>query len=186
MYISRQHNFIFCHVPRTGGTSLFEHIRQHVKDTERVFLQHLSMKEGKVILGEEFDTFFKFALVRNPWERFVSWYALMALSDVSFDQNRTALNTLPDSPHWQKFDEFLEKASTQKVESFRGNQLFFSQWQQLVDNEDNLLVDEIGRFENYAQDILKFLSKVNVMKPFEENLNGSKHLHYSEYYSDFG
>ncbi|ADZ89715.1 sulfotransferase family 2 domain-containing protein [Marinomonas mediterranea] len=186
MYISRQHNFLFCHVSRTGGTSLTEHIKRHVKDVEQVRLQHLSMKEGKAILGEEFDTFFKFTLVRNPWERLVSWYALMALSDASFDLNSAALNALPDSPHWRKFDEFLEAVSTQKIGGCRGNRLVFSQWQQLIDDDGNLLVDEIGRFENYAQDIPKFLSKVNVMKPFEENVNGSKHLHYSEYYSDFG
>lgn len=186
MYISRQRNFLFCHVSRTGGTSLSEHIKKHVKDAQHVHLQHLSMHEAKTILGSEFDTFFKFAMVRNPWERLVSWYALMALSNVSFNQNNAALNVLPDSPHWQRFDEFLEKAATQKVNKFRGDWLDYSQWQQLTDEEGNLLVDEIGRFENYAQDIQKFMLKIDVMQPFKENVNGSKHLHYSEYYSDFG
>lgn len=186
MYLSQQRNFLFCHVPRTGGSSLFKHISEHVPDAERVFLQHSSMKEVQKIIGAEFDHLYKFAIVRNPWERLVSWHALTALNKVNYNKNSKHLELYPDSPHWKGFDEFLEKASLQKVESFRGDWLSFSQWLQLTDEEGNLLVNDIGRFENYAQDSKKFLLKIGVIQPFSTIVNDSNHLHYSEYYSNFG
>lgn len=186
MYLSRQRNFLFCHVPRTGGSSLFEHISCHVSDAERLFLQHLSMKEAKSLLGADFAGLFKFAFVRNPWDRLVSWHALTSLCNAKFDFNDPDLQTCPDSPHWQNFDQFLEEACEKKVERFRCDWLNFSQWLQLTDHEGNLLVDEVGRFENYQQDAEKFLLQVDVMQPFNISNNGTKHLHYSHYYSDFG
>lgn len=186
MYLSRQHKFLFCHVPRTGGTSLFEHIRCHATDVERLFLQHLSMKEAKALLGADFDGLFKFAFVRNPWDRLVSWHALTALAKVGYDKSSPEFKSCPDSPHWQGFEQFLEEACHKKVEKFRGDWLSFSQWLQLTDDEGKLLVDEVGRFESYQQDAEKLLLKVGVMQPCSISTNGSKHLHYSEYYSDFG
>lgn len=185
MYISKQRKFLFCHVSRTGGTSFSEEIRNSVKDAQRLRFQHLSMREAKSILGDEFDELYKFAFVRNPWERLVSWYGLLAIGAPVRNPDEQP-DWEPDSPHWQKFDEFLEQASTQTIPDFRGDWLDYSQWLQLVDDEGNLLVDDIGRFENYAADSKRFLDKIGVPQTMPEKLNTSKHLHYSEYYSDFG
>ena len=94
MPISREKRFVFVHVPKTGGTSIEAALGVHgdwrVEDRERFYgkiaspdlvergfltryLQHLTMGEILELAPETAD-FFRFAFVRNPYDRLVSTY----------------------------------------------------------------------------------------------------------------
>jgi len=96
--LSRKYRTIFVHIPKTGGQSIETvFLRAHgltwetraplllrqnsdpAKGPPR--LAHLYAREyvscGHVT-AQEFDAFFKFAVVRNPWARIVSSYKYMA------------------------------------------------------------------------------------------------------------
>ena len=64
--IDHKHKFIFIHINKCGGTSIDEHFTENFKDTQK----HLSTK----LNPNEFDNYFKFTFVRNPWDRVVSFY----------------------------------------------------------------------------------------------------------------
>ncbi len=185
MYYSKKNRFLFCHVPRTGGTSFSEHIRSHFNCAQRNQFQHLSMPAAKRLLGSQFDSLFKFAFVRNPWERLVSWHGLTAVAHSQFRHDLVP-DTSPSSSHWRNFDKFLEQAVTKHTDVDGELRLEFSQFHQLADGDGNLLVDDLGRFENYSADSKRFLTKLGVDKSLPIKVNHSHHLHYSEYYSEFG
>jgi hypothetical protein len=97
MIISHRHKFIFIHVNKSAGMSIGnsllpslsegdeeygysrKSIRANSKNLEdgRDSLphKHASANAAKVYLGrEKFDSYFKFAAVRNPFDRIVSAY----------------------------------------------------------------------------------------------------------------
>ena len=86
--INHRHRFIFIHIPKTGGTSMedvlgawFSMKRERYArwlPGVKHWAQHLTMSE---ILHRQFsnknkarrpERYFKFAFVRNPWDRLVS------------------------------------------------------------------------------------------------------------------
>lgn len=92
--ISFQKQFLFVHIPKTGGNSI-QSILRHYSEDEIVALRaeqdgierfglrnpnykikkHSTLAEYRAVLGEaRFLDLYKFTCVRNPWDRMVSYY----------------------------------------------------------------------------------------------------------------
>jgi len=90
MIISHKSKYIFCHIPKTGGSSVEHQLNIHDAvvfgmDVNRVqsnkplhlALKHLSFSTIKLILGDSlYNEYYKFSIVRNPFDRFISvcWF----------------------------------------------------------------------------------------------------------------
>ena len=71
--ISHKHKFIFIHIPKTGGTSIerrFVPFAGH--DEHEVSYKHDSAIQMKQKFSQEWKDYFKFSIVRNPWDWLVS------------------------------------------------------------------------------------------------------------------
>ena len=83
--LSHQHKFIFIHIPKTAGTticsswegSLLKHI---CKETGVLGGTHKSAMDLKAMFPQEWDEYFKFTVVRNPYDRFVSKFFFKQLN----------------------------------------------------------------------------------------------------------
>src|SRR5687768_16674592 len=106
MIISHQHRFVFAAIPKTGTHSVRQALREHLsaEDLEQVGLfvnkrfpfeelasikhGHITLEQIRPFLGEEqFASYLKFAFVRNPFDRFVSYCAFMTRATDAFNRN---------------------------------------------------------------------------------------------------
>jgi chondroitin 4-sulfotransferase 11 len=182
---SAEGGVVFTHVSRTGGVAVANCLLGHFPDARELIGQHEPLAAARPVLGTLFEESFKFAFVRNPWERFVSWYALIGRASGPDDADPSAVSD-PDCAHWRGFDAFLEGWAEQEVYIGGVSRRRLSQWGQLADTDGVLLTDDIGRFETFADDATRLLARVGIEQPRLPLINAAPHAHYSRYYSEFG
>jgi chondroitin 4-sulfotransferase 11 len=151
MLVSRTRNFIFIHVQKTGGSSIERALEGVASDMIRYFddlpacrdplkNRHLFAIDLKRYLGDEiWNSYYKFAFVRNPWSRLVSWYNMCierpSTPFMWFVKNNT-----------KNFDDFLS------LTHGRGRKTIFNQVEYVTDEAGRILVDFVGRYETLAED----------------------------------
>jgi hypothetical protein len=72
---SEKHNVLFVHIPKNAGTSILDSLE--IKNAKHYPLSVLQGYMDK----ETFDNAIKIAVVRNPWERMVSYYRYRQLKN---------------------------------------------------------------------------------------------------------
>ncbi|MGH9326231.1 MAG: sulfotransferase family 2 domain-containing protein [Terriglobia bacterium] len=182
--ISHEHRCIFVHVPRTGGTSIEDVIWPGDRSEAQLWmgcvsryhnkyqtggLQHLLARQIRQEVGASvFDDYFKFAFVRNPWDKAVSQFSYMA--------QRPDLRELIGMAADVTFAEYL-----------RAIQLHLHvQWERQVeflrDENGECMVDFVGRFESIRQDARFIFEQIGVSCEELPRENPSCHRNYREYF----
>jgi hypothetical protein len=184
MLISRRRKFIFIHIQKTGGSSIERVIKELVPDAYSILGTHDHASWAKREIKAEWDQYFKFAFVRNPWDRLVSWYTMIAqgaLIHTKYDLNRLWQYVLDNSTN---FDEFICNC-TGVIDDVDGRKSFMYNQKDYLTNEDGqVIVDFIGRFETLGRDAESVLTRLGLPGVPLPHINISNHRHYSEYYSD--
>jgi hypothetical protein len=111
-----EHNFLFVHIPRTGGMSISHALFDLLPNS------YLNLMEWRHRYGiniqymlPHFSTMYKFCVVRNPWELIESDYnlTLMDIHVPTFDKRMTAtdgwLQRLKRVSKYSGFVEFVAK-----------------------------------------------------------------------------
>lgn len=83
--ISHKYRFIFIHIPKTAGTTICSSwegslLKKICKETGILGGTHKSAMDLKQMFPKEFDKYFKFAVIRNPFDRFVSKFYFKQLN----------------------------------------------------------------------------------------------------------
>jgi len=184
MIVSHRHKFIFAAIPKTGTHSVRRALREHMgpEDGEQVglFVQkklpypeiaaighgHVSLSQIRPFVGEEaFGGYLKFAFVRNPWDRFVSYCAFMTRDDGEFD-------TRPRDV----MRHFLFK--DRPVDHL----LFYPQYLFVADQEGRLLTDTVGRVEEMQASYDAICKRLGLPTTQLDKVNSSRRNDYREYY----
>lgn len=155
MLVSDSHRFIFVHIRKAAGSSIrdtleplsiekprdpWSKVKSRFLRVEKdyhnyAFRQHDDINVAKRLMPPElFTSYFKFAFVRNPWDRLVSEY--------EFIRRR------PDHGRHSKvikmeFDQYI---------LYQNKRFDAHQINMLADRNGVLLMDFIGRFENLQED----------------------------------
>lgn len=166
--ISHKHKFILILPPKTASTTLvsalmdFVDISKIIYQPERGtfdFLENGSSgdrKHAKLITysSEYINTYKLYGVVRNPYERMVSWW----LWHSSFSQeNKSFLDFLKFSSQWMKISYY----------KYFGNRKI-----------------GILRYENLASDFACFCDEVGIARQQLPHVNKTNHKHYTEYYDE--
>lgn len=172
--ISHHDKCVFVHVPKCAGQSVEMFFLKRIGlDWERRAvlllrandvpalgprrLAHLKAHQyldNKWMTPAQFDAYFKFAFVRNPWDRIVSFYRYLGYdSRCSF--SRFVLKHLPEQ---------IEKE----------NWFLCPQVEYLLDADGKLLVDFVGRFETLARDFAIACRHIDVPDAGLPHVNDSR------------
>jgi chondroitin 4-sulfotransferase 11 len=175
MIISDSHNFVFVATTKTGSTSIENHLKfyqstkykiTHLNDS---YNKHCSLK---IIYGKFpfIENYFKFAMVRNPFDWVVSWYF--------YRKSRQNKNNTKNI----SFKKWLidENSSAYNI---KGIGLSLSQYDIINCNAD-IKIDFIGRYENIQKDFNVICDKIGIPQQQLPHKNKTKHKHYTEYYDD--
>jgi hypothetical protein len=173
---------IFIHIPKTAGTSIEQFLRDNGKN-ELLFdrfvlnrsLQHLTALELKRKLGNVFNSYYKFSIVRNPYDRLLSEYYWTPIPNVGYKYGKTK-------------SEFLVY-----VKNILKNQLYFQnnyndhfipQYMFLSNRKGKLLIDNLFKYEDldFVKSYLK--KKLNIEREFP-HLNKTGEEKAKDYWSDF-
>ena len=127
------------------------------------------LKEEKTPTIEQYNTYFKFTFVRNPWSRAVSWYKNVIRDDI----HRHSHNIKKDCT----FEEFF-KVHLDNTWALR-SQLFW-----LRNYCGNLPLDFIGRFERLDEDFAKVCERLEIPDGNLPKLIMSESKPYTDYYNN--
>ncbi len=159
--------FIFIHINKTGGSSIALALGLPMQ----VHATALEIK-NQITVGQ-WKTAFKFAYVRNPWDKVVSHYHYRVQT------NQTGL-----SDGAIDFNEWVRLSYGERDPQFYDKPRFFMpQIDWVTDQSGKVIVDHVGRFENLAKDF-NDVCRVIGNRSELPHARRSSHNHYREYYTD--
>ncbi|BCU07352.1 sulfotransferase family 2 domain-containing protein [Allochromatium tepidum] len=196
MLLSPKYRFLFVHIAKTGGTSVraaLEGLRWRDPWYYPMFLcsrfSHLSghriaaklPRHAKVVAAKEllpkeyFDSLFKFAFVRNPWDLQVS----------SFHHIRR------ERPQYlgghETFEDFLRwKLDPERPYQYHIDTSITLQTDYLIDLGGTIVVDFIGRYERLHDDFATVCERIGIRTPAlpHERQARDRKRDYRSYYDD--
>lgn len=180
--ISNRYKCIFIHVPKAGGssierTSIFNDQREI---TGKVVAGHTKAVKFREKFPREFNDYFKFAFVRNPFDRLVS--AFFYLNSKASNEYGERIRNKYLAKYNGKFDKFCldffnNESNINKVIHFQPQTTF-------VCDDDTVIVDYIGKLENMESDFKFVCSKIGYDYESLAIHRKGKHRHYTSYYTD--
>lgn len=182
MIISHSKKFIFIHIYKVAGTSISTALRRYnhlpsklnrlksvLKIYPRVYSRdfngHITAKELRRSIPNYFDQYFKFAFVRNPWDWQVSLYHFAK-------QNKE---------HHQH--KLISKMNFEEYIDWRVHEDLHLQKDFINDDEDNSLVNFVGKFEQLQSDFQTICNHLTIKDCCLLHKKKSEHLAYQNYYS---
>jgi chondroitin 4-sulfotransferase 11 len=176
--VSDSRKLVFIHIQKTSGSAVSALLKEHIPDIYDVGMRHQFASKGMQGV-ENWDEYFKFAFVRNPWARLVSWYSMVTKGQKGAEILRQYVRHNSST-----FEEFIYNC-TDEIEYAEGVHYSFAynQLDYVTDKNGNLLVDFIGRFETFEKDVREVFCRVGVALETIPRMNPSAHKHYSAFYT---
>lgn len=193
MNVSLENKFIYIAIPKTGSsscaTSLGKYttpcnvvlnrlcitdddtttskLRKQIKLTRGCLDttdKHITANELKKKIKDNYDKYFKFAFVRNPWDRLVSYYFWT-------NSNKKIC-----------FEKFIQNQKLKKT--LDGTVRRRNQYEYVVDDKGEVIVDFIGRYENLQKDWNVVCEKIGICEKLPWINKRRNKKSYTEFYDD--
>ena len=172
--IDHELKLIYIAIPKSASTSIQTLMKTFKTDNSIVTVngqkndmglhKHSTALEIKKCI-KEYDSYHKFAVIRNPYDWYVSWYTYRKREKSGYDTNNIT------------FKEYLEKQPMKEI----------LDW--ITDENGNIIVDTIIRYENNIEnEVYKLFDKLNISykkKLQHKNISTKREdKNYKSYYSN--
>lgn len=183
----RKNGFWFVDIPRTSSSSLKvqfgqkfgrtyakKNLREEKNHIKGIFDDHLTSKQMIKLLGRDlWDKIFTFSIVRNPWDRAVSFY-----------QYRINRNKVIKSGHsLMSFKEHILMLKKYYDEYRSYNSRLTYPCYEFISDNNNIIVNKVIRFENREEELKEISNKIGfdvLATVHYEKILGKNN--YNEYY----
>jgi len=176
MILNNEYKFIFIHIPKNAGTSLRSNLcrlsgmKQPYTFEEKAFarlcthtkpcdckkdgvlsgrhIRAITLRDEKEI--DNWNDLYKFAFVRNPYDRMVSFWAF-------YRNIGTSMTNVRRSAEMMSFDDwvkYLRKKSFAKMGEHPESLVPPWRWPQVswIEKDGKQIIDFVGRYENLQED----------------------------------
>ena len=191
--ISHKHKIIFIHIPKCAGSSIKNFLFDYPKldwrepnydllygwcPERKIHLQHATsnqLLDLGLISKKTWKEYFKFAFIRNPYDRAYSDYLWI-------QKDRNIKGKFKD--YITLSGDFKKILSDNSVKEYRGDHLI--QQTEFFDFNGFKKMDFIGRFENIHNDMNHLKEMLHINKRFDSHAKKSinKKTHYSYFYTN--
>lgn len=116
--------------------STWENLLEYARSKKYRYQKHLNPNNKLTVTQEQYRSYFKFSVVRNPWSRAFSWYK----------------NVIRDEIHQRDLKITAEITLVQFLRRFIGKGMLRPQTYWIKDYENSIPLDYICRFETLKDD----------------------------------
>ena len=168
--LNRYHRWIFIHLEKTGGTSLTNCLETETAEPMSKRVRHWGIKEHIENYNIIPSDYFIFSIIRNPWDRLVSWYYHLLANNKFFMRvnNITCFNDLV-----KNLPDYIKSSTAHERYCIN----------------DNSLINYVLKYENLEQDVKTLSQKINLtttdMPRYTHDTNRPRHIFYQDYYSTY-
>lgn len=143
-------------------TDVLRRIRHKYRDTS-------NPNNKLTVTREQYQNYFKFTVIRNPWARAFSWYK----------------NVMRDEVHKKKHGIMHELPLNEFLRLYAGKGLLRPQTYWLKDFRGHIPLDYIMRFENLTSEFLEIVRLMNIEKiELPHKIKGTAQSYHAHYDSD--
>ena len=162
---------VFFHIPKTAGISISNSLFGDIK------WGHRNVDFYKSHYGEKvFNSLYKFCFVRNPYERLFSAYTFLKEGGINNQDLEFSNSYLQE---FASFDEFVLKGL--EKEEIMNWVHFKPQYTFVCDENDNIVMDFVGKMENLNADFNAVCKHLNIESELQKlNMSATKKNDFSE------
>lgn len=169
-----RHKCIFVRIPKCATRSVSMSLFGNLAGS------HRTVKDYQIVFSaREFEDYFKFTIVRNPWDRLVSAFFFLkkgGVDEEDLEFSKRYLSKYPD------FDSFVEKGL---LDDDIINWIHFVPQYKFVCLRDNMLAtDFVGRVESLDRDFATIANKLGIEAALSKiNVTRSRKKDFRSYYT---
>ena len=192
MLLSNRKQYLFVHIAKTGGSSVRSALSrsrwQEPFYIPQMICHRISHMTGHklgvklprhapviaaqhMLKAPHFESLYKFAFVRNPWDRLVSAYCHFQREQKTLLREQN-IHAMPEFTEWILGDNVgYDEEAGEFIRSIRR-----SQFDHLIDLNHQIVVDFVGRYERLAEDYELLCNKLELPHaalPHKRNSNRS-------------
>jgi hypothetical protein len=201
--ISHKNKFVFLSKPKCASTTIRKKLDKYsdiISSGNQPYHHHTTALKLKIHfskMGWDWNNYFKFITLRNPWDMLVSFYhyAKPDINGIYFwEEARAGIKRDPDNlipfEQWvlskdikKSHHALLYKDGKFHENIWTNDFSFFTLNNFILDENGSSLVDYIVKVENLKKDLKIAFDEIGIPFRWIRKRNKSKHKHYKQYYS---
>ena len=164
---------IFIHIPKCAGVAINKTLYGNLAGGHITLNQYVNIFKPKELMD-----YFKFTIVRNPWDRIVSAYHFLEAGGFGPEDKQWFDKELRQFKDFNDFVlNWVNHENIQKWHHFR------PQYHYMLEDNNKVELDFLGFVENIDNDFQYITQRLGVTSKITKS-NNSKHKSYIEYYNN--